>query len=339
MLKAKINFVILGMLILFCVKQGFTQDVHFSQFSKNPLYVNPSYTGMFDGNWRFTNNYRNQWSSIGPPFKTISAGFDKPFKVKRGSIGAGVFFVNDQSGAAALTANKVYASMAYLSNIRSHTISLAVQAGYVIQTYDMNSLTFPAQYNSSTGYFDSDLPNQIDTWDENVNYPDINAGIAWSKQFGKITPVAGMSAHHINNPSLSYLRNDEAKLPMRIAVNTYADVKLTKHWFVRPDFFTSFTTKTSDYLIGGVAGYSFDLESMLEKIYAGTEFRTQFHTTDAAVIMAGLGFLGFDIGISYDINLSRLRQATNFKGAFEISLVYTNFVKELERIAIPCDRY
>ncbi|MGC9331586.1 MAG: PorP/SprF family type IX secretion system membrane protein [Bacteroidales bacterium] len=339
MQKTKIYFVILGICLIFCVKPGSTQDIHFSQFSKSPLYVNPAYTGMFDGNWRFTNNYRNQWSSIGPAFKTISAGFDKPFTVKNGKIGIGVFFVNDQSGAAALTANKVFVSVAYLSNIRSHTISYGIQAGYVIQTYDMNSLTFPAQYNNNTGYFDSDLPYQIETWDENVNYPDINAGIAWTKKFGKITPGAGFSAYHINNPSLSYLNNDGAKLPLRLAANAYADITIKEHWFVRPDFFTSFTTQTSDYLMGGIAGYRFHREKLLEKIYAGAEFRTQFHTTDAAVMMVGIGFMGFDIGISYDINISRLRQATNFKGAFEISLAYTNFVKELERIAIPCDRY
>jgi type IX secretion system PorP/SprF family membrane protein len=339
MQKTKFCFIILVILLSLSTKAVFSQDIHFSQFGKSPLYVNPAYTGMFEGNWRFTNNYRNQWSSIGPAFKTISAGFDKPFRINKGRIGTGVYFVNDQSGAASLTANKVYFSLSYLTRIRQQQISYGIQAGYVMQTYDMNSLTFPAQYNPNTGYYDADLPHQVNNYNENVNYPDINAGIAWSNSFGKITPVAGISAFHINSPAMSSLNNNEAKLPLRLAFNTYAVINLTDHWFVRPDFFTSYTNKASDYLIGGIAGYNFGIKNMFEKIYAGTEFRTHFHTTDAAVVMIGFGFMGFDLGISYDINISGLKQATNFKGAFEISLVYTNFVKELKRITIPCDRY
>ncbi|MFO7789716.1 MAG: PorP/SprF family type IX secretion system membrane protein [Bacteroidales bacterium] len=339
MQKTKYCLIIAMLLFFFSLKPASAQDIHFSQYNKSPLYVNPAYTGMFEGNWRFTNNYRNQWSSIGAAFKTISAGFDKPFTTRKGSVATGVYFVNDQSGAAALTANKVFFSLAYHANIKKHKISGGIQAGYIIQTFDMNSLTFPAQYNSNTGLYDSNLPHQINTWDENINFPDINAGIAWSKTFGKITPVAGISTYHINTPNMSYLQNDDAKLPIRLAFNTYAEIKLTDHWFVRPDFFTSHTSKASNYLAGGIAGYNFAIEEMLEKIYAGAELRTQFHSTDAFVIMAGIGFMGFDVGISYDFNVSGLHQATNFKGAFEISLVYTNFVKELDRIAIPCDRY
>ncbi|MGM0649195.1 MAG: PorP/SprF family type IX secretion system membrane protein [Bacteroidota bacterium] len=341
MSKTKFCLTTLLFIILFTLSKSlvFAQDIHFSQFNKSPLYVNPSYTGMFDGNWRFTNNYRNQWSSIGTAFETISAGFDKPFRLQRGSIAPGIYFVNDQSGAASLTTNKVFISLAYHRFINQHKISGGIQAGYVMNTFEMSSLTFPAQYNEYTGYFDSELPSQIDNYDENINFPDVNLGFAWSHSFEKITPVAGISVYHINTPSMSYLDNSDAKLPVRLAFNTYADIKLSDHWFARPDLFTSFTRKASNYLIGGVAGYNFAIESMLDKIYAGTEFRTQFHSTDAVVVMVGLGLIGFDVGISYDINISGLNQATNFKGAFEISLVYTNFVKELDRITIPCDRY
>ncbi|MFO7879548.1 MAG: PorP/SprF family type IX secretion system membrane protein [Bacteroidota bacterium] len=339
MQKNQIFITILVLLSVLKVSDLSAQDIHFSQFGKSPLHVNPAYTGMFEGNWRFSNNYRNQWSSVGIPFKTISAGFDKPFNFVAGTLGAGVYFVNDQSGAAALTANKVYLSLSWHTQIAGHDLSGGLQAGYVVNTFDHDPLTFPGQYNPNTGLFDSEMPSYLDTWDENVNYPDINLGVAWSGTYGKITPVAGLSLYHINNPSLSFLRDDDAKLPLRYAVSAYADIELTEQWFARPDLYTGFTTKASNFLFGAVAGYEFPLEDLLEKIYAGGGVRTQLHSTDALIFKAGVGVMGFDVGISYDVNISGLRQASNFKGAFELSIVYTNFVKDIERFAIPCDRY
>jgi type IX secretion system PorP/SprF family membrane protein len=323
-----------------CTGKLYAQDIHFSQFEKSPLHINPAYTGMFEGNWRFANNYRNQWSAVGIPYKTISAGVDKPFPlVNRQHIGAGIYFVNDHSGAAVLTSNKVYISASYHTEISGHKLGAGIQAGYVLNTFSMDPLTLPGQYNPNTGYFDSDMPNYLEVWDENINYPDINLGISWSKRFGEITPVAGLSAYHINNPSVTFLRDDEASLPLRFAFNAYSTINLTEQWYVRPDVFTSFTTKASNYLVSGVAGYNFPIEFILDKVYAGVGLRTQFHSTDAAIVKFGVGMMGFDLGISYDMNISALHKATNFKGAFELSLIYTNFVGDLDRITIPCDRY
>jgi type IX secretion system PorP/SprF family membrane protein len=293
---------------------------------------------MFDGNWRFSNNYRNQWSAVGTPFKTISAGFDKPFKLRKGYVGLGIYMINDQSGAASLTANKVYLSLSYHRQFKKQHFYGGIQAGYIIEGFDIDPLTFPGQFDNSTGVFNSNLPNYINQWDENINFPDFNIGLAWSSKFNNITPVAGISAFHINNPQMSFLR-DENKLPVRIAINAKATIKLKNNLFVKPDIFVSYHKTASDYLMGGCIGYNFPIEMFLDKLYAGTEIRTQFHSTDAVIAMLGIGFMGFDVGISYDVNISSLSQATNMRGAFELSIIYTNFVSDLTQITIPCDRY
>ena len=54
------------------------QDVHFTQFDATPMIVNPAFTGAFNGSWRASGIYRNQWRSVTVPFVTYAASFDAP---------------------------------------------------------------------------------------------------------------------------------------------------------------------------------------------------------------------------------------------------------------------
>ena len=55
---------------------SFAQDIHFSQFNNSPLNLNPAQTGLFNGDWRFVGNLRNQWSSVPVPYRTFSLSTD-----------------------------------------------------------------------------------------------------------------------------------------------------------------------------------------------------------------------------------------------------------------------
>ncbi|MEZ4924560.1 MAG: type IX secretion system membrane protein PorP/SprF [Crocinitomicaceae bacterium] len=60
--------------ILFLVWGGsaLAQDIHFSQFYMNPVYLNPALTGNHDCNYRFSANQRSQWRSVSRPYNTIA---------------------------------------------------------------------------------------------------------------------------------------------------------------------------------------------------------------------------------------------------------------------------
>ncbi|MFM8373256.1 MAG: type IX secretion system membrane protein PorP/SprF, partial [Bacteroidota bacterium] len=40
------------------------QDPRFSQYYASPWNLNPAMTGLFNGSWRITGNYRDQWGSF-----------------------------------------------------------------------------------------------------------------------------------------------------------------------------------------------------------------------------------------------------------------------------------
>lgn len=53
------------------------QDIHFSLYQEAGPLINPGLTGAFNGNFRATTNARNQWTSLGTPYRTFAAAFDK----------------------------------------------------------------------------------------------------------------------------------------------------------------------------------------------------------------------------------------------------------------------
>src|SRR4051812_45005783 len=76
------------------------QDIHFSQFNASPINLNPALAGVFDGDYRFAGNYRNQWLAIPVPYKTYSLSTDMklPYKIGKGALGAGILFNTDKAG-------------------------------------------------------------------------------------------------------------------------------------------------------------------------------------------------------------------------------------------------
>lgn len=338
----KIVFILVGIAVicLFSVKHVNAQDIHFTQFYASPMSLNPANTGFFDGNWRFMNNYRTQWSAIGVPYKTISAGFDKPFRLTKDShFGLGVFFINDKSGSSMLTINKLFLSGNYIKEIDEiHNVGIGLQVGYIVKAFSLDGLTVPSQYNNQSGVFDPELPNNIATWDENINYPDFNVGVAYRGDFGKLKPFGGMALFHVNNPQESFLRTED-KLPMRLAIHGGVEYALKDNIILKPNLLTMYHKRAGDWVLSALGYYLMPEGKLVEKAFGGIQMRTAISTFDALIFTGGVSLYGFDVGISYDINVSKLSAATNNRGAFEVSIIYKDLTKTLTKVALPCDRY
>ena len=103
-----------------------------------------------------------------------------------------------------LTVNKLFLSGSFITTIDEiHNFSAGLQIGYVVKSFSLDGLTVPSQFNNTTGIFDSELPNNINTWDENINYPDFNIGVVYKGKLDKFNPFGGFSLFHVNNPGAS----------------------------------------------------------------------------------------------------------------------------------------
>jgi hypothetical protein len=96
----------------------YAQDVHYSQFMNAHVFLNPSQTGLYDGSWRFSNSYRQQWTAIHPPFISNALAYDQQIIEKADKLSAGGLLIYDKSGDLKFTVAKILISAAYHKTIK-----------------------------------------------------------------------------------------------------------------------------------------------------------------------------------------------------------------------------
>ena len=324
---------------LFVVIQSTTtaQDIHFSQFFASPLSLNPANTGNFDGDWRIMNNYRNQWRALSIPFRTISVGFDRQFYVHSEKFSGGIYVINDQSGPAGLKVNKLFLSVAWHKFTNGHNLHFGIQGGMVFKNFSMDKITFPNQFDMTTGYFNSEFNTGESNFNLNTSYPDLNFGIAWNKKLRLCEPELGVSFFHLTMPKETFFESNN-RLPIRTAITGGLNIPIS-NFFVHPQILYMMQSHASEFIGGGEFGYNIPKAKFINQIFAGYFFRNDFSTAfDASILEIGLQYKQLRLGFSYDINSSPLKIATNKRGAFEFSLIYISKSTIPQKITLPCDR-
>lgn len=314
------------------------QDIHFTQFYNAPLTLNPGETTNHDADWRVAGIYRNQWRSFGAAFNTIAASFDYQFLLKKGKLAAGIVMYSDRTnGTAGINSTKIMLSGAYQLPIKKSRLNFGVQAGFVNKSLSSN--TFPDQFNNDTGYFDGDLTTADGGTGIKTMYPDINVGVVYTLTGKKFKPEIGFAVHHINFPKENFYGKDKHLKP-RPVFSFSGYWQFSTRWSLIPRVLYMYHSGASDFIGGLQLGYHFGENSMrIKSIYAGPMLREGFEAAPNAVMIAGgINFKKFELGGAFDLTSSSLNKPTNYRGAFEVSLIYKGFKNPLDIIQIPCER-
>jgi type IX secretion system PorP/SprF family membrane protein len=318
----------------------FAQDIHFTQYYFSPLSLNPANTGNYDGDWRAMANYRSQWKEINKAYKTISAGADMNFFPLNQKVSGGIYFLNDKSGGN-LVQNKIFLSAAVHKKLAGFNLHVGVQPGFVMKSLDVNAHTYPSQMNWNTGYFDSNLSNNEINTQPKTNYFDLNAGVGASRRLSnKFEAEVGLAFFHLTSPRETFLSNNN-KLPLRQLYNAELRYFLSPKLTLKAHTMVDATTKASDWVSGVTAEYTLSRTPFFANtVFAGFMWRDGFkRISDAGMFTAGFKYLNYTFGFSYDVNISKLHTATDYKGATEFALIYTAKNTRLVKKQIPCDRY
>ena len=99
------------------------------------MVINPALTGMFDGVFRATNNYRSQWANAGNGYKTMQFSADAPLgksSLDNRFFGVGLVVVQDKAGIAEFKRTLIEGSLAYSTALdfeAYHWLSIGFQGG------------------------------------------------------------------------------------------------------------------------------------------------------------------------------------------------------------------
>lgn len=326
------------------------QDVHFTQFNAAPLTINPAFTGAFQGNWRASVVYRDQWrSALGnAAFKTYAASFDMPI-IRDISVddylAGGIQLYDDVAGDGNMANFSATLSVAYhkfLGGDGKKALTVGLQGGYIQKSIDLSRLYFGDEFNE--GYWQPGTSAEYPWLNNRVTGYVINAGIAWSHQVSdNFAYVIGAGLNNINQPLESFSKRQTAKdvgLGMRYTGQLGAIIGINERFSLRPAVLYQSQATAMELVAGNEFHYKlgddYDLPSSLA-IFAGGWYRYQ----DAAMVTAGVEWQGFRVGFAYDYNTSDLKNATNGNGGFEVMVRYIqpSPIEFARKLLYPCGRF
>lgn len=306
------------------------QDFHFSQFYETPLLRNPSLAGIFSGDYRIQTVFRDQWNSFTDAYRTgsLNAEVKWPVGQQNDYFTTALQVLYDKAGTAALTTTEGMPALNYhksLSNDKPMFLSLGFMGGLVEKTIDLSKVTTNSQYNGTA--YDPALPNGETILTPTVRYLDGSIGISFNTSFGhehENSMYAGFAYHHLNRPKNSFYKNPAVELDPKIVFS--AGLKTVVNDY-------SYVTLYGDYsrqggsteTIGGVL-YSYKLGEDPDNYPYTFTLGALFRWNDALIPVLKLEMYSFNLGISYDVNVSRLNTVSNSRGGFELSLSYTGLL-------------
>jgi type IX secretion system PorP/SprF family membrane protein len=307
-----------------------SQDLHFSQFNEMPILRNPSLAGNFDGQMRALTAYRNQWQTVSVPYKTLAVATE--FKLvgdqcagSNFSLTGGVQYVRDEAGDSRLTRNMYLLS---LTGRKQLTRDLYASAGFcggpVTSNFNFMGLKWSDQY--INGQYLPTNPTQQPVPSNGKNYFDLGWGVGVGSNADDVQWYAAYGRFHDNRPKVGFGTNYTSLtvLPVRQSLNAgiaiYANDIKTEVW----SFYTDFMWQgTQNQFMAGVT----HRWEWLNETGAGDDGKSFtvgafYRLNDAIVPTINLQLKTFTVGLSYDVNVSRLSAASHYQGGFELTLKF-----------------
>jgi type IX secretion system PorP/SprF family membrane protein len=330
----KVNY-LSGLLLLISIGSVRSQDIHFSQVWETPLMLSPANTGFFNGYFRATANYRNQWASMGNPYSTVAVSLDGGLfksKKRRAFLGLGFVLFNDKAGAAKISHTNAVVNVSGVIKLHKRGIlSVGINGGADAKSAKYTNLTWGSQ-------FDGNVIDPAKTSGEEAKYrqftsTDIGAGIAY--QYAKVitdqdhddvtSARISIGAFHLNRPNQEYWSGSDYRLPVRMTycLNVRHDFEDTR-FSLLPALMVNKQYQAWEYVTGTLLKY----RTRVGTKTTGTKSENAigvglfYRSHDAFVYKLTYEMSDIAFGLSYDMNVSGYRTASKGVGGFELSLRY-----------------
>ncbi len=334
----RIYIVLIGILFLTDLS---SQDEHFSQFYALPMHMNPALSGAYEGTYRMTAIYRDQWSNnLSSPYKTFAAGGDTRFKMKFGRartddhFGLGLFFVSDRVPEFQTNTTKVSSYFSYhkrLGDKNKSYIAAGAKLGLIQRNINYDNIFFQDQF------------NQIDAFDgitaenlppNNIGVMDISVGLNYYINIEKTSYYIGAAAHHLTQPNISYFNRAQGinpnidisdQLSRRLVVHASMDRQLSYHVSLQPRIVYQTQLEDNQIDLGTNVEYKFRDKDISLILGAWVTYLSDLDGSNINQFTPLLGIRQglFIFGFSYDVSMRDTFQSELGLNSFEFSIRFS----------------
>ncbi len=295
-------------------------DPHFTQNYTYPMYTNPAMTGGSDGVYRVSAIYRNQWGSVTNPYSTTGLSFDTRTNK---NIALGVNLMNQKAGDGGFNYLNAYASVAYtgvkFGKENNHRMVFAMQAGLINRRVDQSKFKWGEQWNPITGYNAGNATSESFAATSSSTF-DIGAGALYfdASPEKKVNVFAGVAAYHLNKPKDPIISSQSVALntiPLRYVLHGGLSFNLSPRTNIVPHVLYMQQGTAREAMLGTYVQLNVNEET--DFMFGG-----YYRVNDAIAPFVGIDWKNFIVGLSYDINTSKLGAMTRNVNSFELSLSY-----------------
>jgi len=329
------SFISANILSLLILQSSSAQDIHFSEFFASPLLVNPAKTGFITDDYRISGIYRNQWASVTTPYKTVSGSADISRalgKDRRNIIGTGLIFFNDRAGDSRLSNTSAALSFAYHKSIdkfQQQYLGAGVSVAYVFSNIDYNGLHWDEQYKG--GMLTEVLPVS------SGSYIDLSAGLEYNFLYSKNQNLnLGFAVYHLNNPVNTFFGDAGSRIHPKYVFNGGVSIPIRSKFSAFPKIYFTKQDVYLETIFGTLVRYNINTGPKNDYgVYLGSFLRWN----DALLFTTRLDLNNLALGFSYDVNFSRLAEASYSLGGPELSILYTGNIAAIHNKKIYCPRF
>lgn len=298
------------------------QDVGFSQFYSNPLYLNPAFAGTLSVP-RVNLQYRDQWHSLPNAYVTQSISFDTPSYRLKGGLGFNL--IKDAQADNLLVnyqANFIYSSIFKLSE--GLFFSGALQVGYQRYQLNWNRLVFADALDIYGGT--NRITGETRVTDTDYGFADFSTGIL---VFGE-KMFAGISAHHLSQPLQGWYGNNDSEALLKrkytLHFGTRLPIHASGHWRKTFDLLPQVVLMQQ----GDYRQFNYGLLADYRGFTAGTWFRQDltFHY-DAVIFLMGYMKKRWHFTYSYDMTVSGLGGHSGGTSEISLGFLLKDFARKL----------
>ncbi len=306
------------------------QDVHFSQYEQSPLQLNPALTGVGPEDVRLHLLVRSQWYTALVDYQTVTLSVERKFwdpRKPNGFFSGGLNFYFDQAGDAQFSTAYLALSGSYTWQVNAQNFfSTGIQAALGQRRLNMANLTFDSQYDGEI--FNPALPTneQLDRYA--LRFPDFSIGFNWHAQLpdSRTKADVGIGIFHLLTPLQNFYINDtQSRLMRRYSLYFLPTIRLSE----KVDMSLRGTAQIQGRYFEALAGTGLRLwlrQTLSKEIVLSIGALYRFNALGDALIPYLQVQSGYwQVGLSWDINVSEFSVATNRNGGPELSLRHQIF--------------
>ena len=321
--------IFLSLLSASCYLLPKAQDINFSQFHELPLLRNPALAGTYRGDVRVTAAYRNQWNSVTVPYQTQAVSAEVKMGTSQNSddyLSIGMQMTNDVAGDSRLGKTQILPMLAFHKAIgrdRDAYLSLGFLGGAVQQRFDQTKLKFDDQFVG--GAYSPTNPTHDVFSRTNVTYWDAAVGMKYSSDFGYGGKYyVGAAYFHFTQPKVAFNGMNDIRLNKKFVIN--GGLSLETSEYDRLVLYLDYFMQGGNNQAQGGFLYKHDILQEDLDYSVSLSGGAFLRWNDAVVPVVKLDYYNLGIGVTYDVNISKLRQASRARGGFEFTLSYSNYL-------------